>query len=81
MTQNEMFEDLMNLVSNLSGTPRNKIQGRDHLRDDLGLDSMKSMELLSKISEQYDIDVDVEALMELERVDDVVNFLKKHMQS
>lgn len=53
------------------------VKDSDRLRDDLGLDSLHSMELLSSVTEKYDVDVDVEQLQEVKTVGDVVAFLAK----
>ena len=59
--------------------PENKgeIRDSDRLREDLGLDSLHSMELLSAVTEKYEVDVDVEQLQEVRTVGDVVTFLSK----
>jgi acyl carrier protein len=61
--------------------PENKaeIRDSDRLREDLGLDSLHSMELLSAVTEKYEVDVDVEQLQEVRTVGDVVSFLSKLM--
>ncbi len=51
------------------------IHGSDRLRDDLGLDSLHSMELLSEITEKYRVDVDPEDLQDVRTVADVSAFL------
>jgi acyl carrier protein len=51
------------------------IRPADRLRDDLGLDSLHSMELLSEITERYDVDVDVEGVQDVCTVGDVVTLL------
>lgn len=56
---------------------RGDINGTDRLRDDLGLDSLHSMELLSEVTEKYEVDVDPEDLVEVRTVDDIVNFLSQ----
>jgi len=53
------------------------VKDSDRLRDDLGLDSLHSMELLSSVTEKYEVDVDVEQLQEVKTVGDVVAFLAK----
>lgn len=54
-----------------------EVKDSDRLRDDLGLDSLHSMELLSSVTEKYEVDVDVEQLQEVKTVGDVVAFLAK----
>ena len=43
------------VIAELTKTPPAEIQGSDRLREDLGLDSWQSMELLSRVSEEFDI--------------------------
>ena len=49
----------------------------DRLREDLGLDSIHSMELLSAVTEKYEVDVDMEEVQDITTVGDVVGFLVK----
>jgi acyl carrier protein len=54
-----------------------EIHDTDRLRDDLGLDSIHSMELLSAVTEKYEVDVDMEEVQDITTVGDVVGFLAK----
>jgi acyl carrier protein len=54
-----------------------EIHDTDRLRDDLGLDSIHSMELLSAVTEKYEVDVDMEEVQDISTVGDVVGFLAK----
>jgi acyl carrier protein len=54
-----------------------EIRDADRLREDLGLDSLHSMELLSAITEKYEVDVDMEEVVDINTVGDVVGFLAK----
>jgi acyl carrier protein len=54
-----------------------EIHDADRLRDDLGLDSIHSMELLSAVTEKYEVDVDMEEVQDISTVGDVVGFLAK----
>ncbi len=53
-----------------------KIGDGDRLRDDLGLDSLHSMELFSEVTEKYEVDIEVEHLQDVRTVGDVVSFLE-----
>lgn len=53
------------------------IRGTQRLREDLGMDSLSSLELLSTISERLAIDIDVEDAMEIRTVDDACAFVEK----
>ena len=54
-----------------------EIHDTDRLRDDLGLDSIHSMELLSAVTEKYEVDVDMEEVQDITTVGDVVGFIVK----
>jgi len=75
--QNSVFEIVAELVN---ATPE-EIKGEDRLREDLGLDSLQSMELLSRVSETFDIDPDLEEVMELSTINEVVNSLSTHLEA
>lgn len=67
--------DLHTIIRRIRPEITGEIRSTDRLRDDLGLDSMCSMELLSEISDVYAIDVEVEELQEISTVGDVARFL------
>ncbi len=68
-------EDLETILRRLRPETTATIRGEDRLRDDLGLDSLHSMELLSEITERYEIDVELDDVQDLRTVDDVVRYL------
>ena len=45
------------------------------LREDLGMDSLGSMELLSRISEELELDLDMESAMDIRTVGDATRFV------
>lgn len=51
------------------------VRATDRLRDDLGLDSLHSMELLSEITEKFAVDIDIEQVQDVRTVGDVVTLL------
>jgi acyl carrier protein len=67
------------IVAELTSTTRAEIKGGDRLREDLGLDSMQSMELLSRVSEEFEIDPDMEKVMNVGTIDEVVALLSGHL--
>lgn len=79
--RDEFTSSLYDVLAKLAGVPRVEIKGGDRLRDDLGLDSLKSMELLSRISERYDIDPDMDDVMAVETVDDILAYLVKYIEA
>jgi len=67
------------IVAELVSAEPDEIKGDDRLREDLGLDSLQSMELLSRVSETFEIDPDLEEVMDLATVEEVVNSLATHL--
>lgn len=51
----------------------------DHLRDDLGLDSMAVIELLYRIEEAFDLQIPDQDLVGLTNVGQVVSYVEKRM--
>ncbi len=77
----ELQKTVFEIVAELVSADPSEIQGQDRLREDLGLDSMQSMELLSRVSETFDIDPDLEEVMGLQTVDAVVASLSNYLDA
>ncbi len=63
---------ILKILSDLSAVPTTEIRPEDRLREDLGLDSVSSMELVSMLSETFAIDVELE---EAVRITDVAGLM------
>ena len=81
ITPEEIRNELLQVLSKLAGIEASQIRDEGRLREDLGLDSLQSMELLSRISDQYELDLDVEDVMDVSTVNDVVTQLHGFMTS
>jgi acyl carrier protein len=51
------------------------VHGSDRLREDLGLDSVQNMEFLSRVTERFEIDPEMEQVMRLRTIGEVVREL------
>lgn len=51
---------IFKILSDLSAVPAEQIKVDDRLREDLGLDSVSSMELVSMLSEEFNLDIELE---------------------
>ncbi len=71
----QITRDLEAIIRRLKPELSGEIHASDRLRDDLGLDSLHSMELLSEVTEKYEIDVDAEQVQDVRTVGEVVTFL------
>jgi acyl carrier protein len=72
MTPQATETRIFKILSDLSAVPPQQIKRGDRLREDLGLDSVSSMELVSMLSEEFSIDVELE---EAVRITDVAGLL------
>ena len=76
----EFKQTLFDTLAKLAEIEVSEINPDDRLREDLGLDSLKSMELLSRISERYEIDPDMDDVMAVSTVDDIMTYLLKYLE-
>ena len=65
----------VDLVAAIAETEVRSVRANQRLREDLGLDSLQSLELLSSIGEKLKIDLDVEQAMGIRTVDDACAFV------
>lgn len=74
-TQQRIFR----ILSDLTAVPADEIKTEDRLREDLGLDSVGSMELLSMLAEEFDIEVEMEEAIAVQSVGGVLDLAKRHL--
>lgn len=65
------------LIAEIAETEVRSIREGQRLREDLGLDSLQSLELLSCIGEALKIDLDVEEAMVIRTVSDACAFVAR----
>jgi acyl carrier protein len=65
------------LIAEIAETEVRTIRDTQRLREDLGLDSLQSLELLSSIGERLRIDLDVEEAMAIRTVSDACAFVAR----
>ncbi|MCI0335006.1 MAG: acyl carrier protein [Planctomycetes bacterium] len=49
--------------------------------EDLGAESIQSIELVAAFEEEFDIDMDEEAALQVKNVGDAVRFIEKHLSA
>jgi len=67
------------ILSNLTNIPPASFRPQDRLREDLGLDSVGSMELLSMLAEEFDIDVEMEEAAGVADVAGLLALARRHI--
>jgi acyl carrier protein len=70
---------VVNIISQLVPVKLEQIKPEHRLREDLGMDSVASMELLSMLAEELDLDVGVEDVADVHTVAATIALAKKFM--
>ena len=78
-TPEAIRKDIDDIIRRIRPDFKGTISDGDRLREDIGLDSLHAMELLSAVTEKYELDVDIEEVQEVKTVGDVVSFLQSSM--
>jgi len=81
IAKEQLRADLVHIVGVLTNLKPTDVQDWQRLREDLGLDSLQSMELLSRISDKYMLDLDMEDVMDLQTVGQMVSQLFLFVQN
>jgi acyl carrier protein len=69
---------VIDLIAQLATVKRADIKPQDRLRDDLGLDSVSSMELLSLLAEELQLDIPVEEATAVTTVAEALAMAHRH---
>lgn len=67
------------MVSQLSTVREHTIRPEHRLREDLGLDSVSAMELLSMLAEELDLDVPMEEAAHVTTVEGTIDMVRRHL--
>jgi acyl carrier protein len=74
----EHREQVIRVMAEILEIEPTVIQGEQRLREDLGMDSLGSLELLSVVSHALAIDFEMEHAMGIVTVNDACAFVEKH---
>lgn len=75
MDENEWRTKVTALIAEIRELDVATIKGNSRLREDLGMDSLNSLELLSGLGEQFKLDLPIEDALGLVTVDDACAFV------
>jgi acyl carrier protein len=73
-------ERVVHMIAQLSTVRQSAIRKEDRLREDLGLDSVSSMELISMLAEELDVEVALEEAMAVTTVGGAVELARGRMK-
>lgn len=75
MTKAEVEVKVKQAIIDKLGVEESKITGEAHFINDLGADSLDTVELIMKFEEEFDIKIPDEDAEKIAKVDDAVNYI------
>ncbi len=75
--ENISFEELRDLVADKLKVDENKVTMEASFIDDLGADSLDTVELIMSLEDRFELTISDDDAKELKTVGDVFNYLKK----
>ena len=81
MTSTELNDTIKRIIGDLTAIVPSEIQASDRLREDLGMDSVSSMELISMLSEELAIEVELEEAMDIKDIAGIIALAKGRLNA
>ncbi len=72
-----IFEKIKSIIAEELGIEADEIKLESNLADDLGADSLDSIELIMAVEEAFDVQIDDNEATNIKLVSDIVNHLEK----
>ncbi len=77
----EFFSEIKDIIVKELAVDEKEVLSEAHLQDDLGADSVALLNLAAAISDQYEIEILSDELVELENVDELVKLVETKVSS
>ncbi len=79
MSENDIAKKVTDALAGYIKNKSMKIEGSSQLREELGLDSMDTIELVFQLEESFNIQISDDDIMEFKTVDHVVQYIEKRV--
>jgi acyl carrier protein len=79
LTAEQVRNEFLTIIAKLAGKKPADLKDSDRFREDLGFDSLKSLEAISRISEIYDFIPDLDEIMDIQNIGDVIKYLERKL--
>ena len=79
MEKSEILTRVKDVVSNVLKVESSEITDDANFIFDLGADSMQSVELVAGFEEAFDIELDQDKALEVQSIEDAVNFITEYI--
>jgi len=74
-------ERVIDIVAEQLGVEKDKIKRETHFVNDLGADSLDTVELVMELEEEFDISIPEEAADKIQRVGEAIDYIEKHQSN
>lgn len=78
MSQDEIFEKVKKIVADHLEVNESEIKAESHYVDDLGADSLDTVELVMALEEEFDTEIPDEDAEKILTVQDTVDYIRSH---
>lgn len=79
MSENDIARKITDALAGYIKNKSMKVEGSSQLREELGLDSMDTIELVFQLEESFNIQISDDEIMEFKTVDHVVQYIEKRV--
>lgn len=74
-------ERVIDIVAEQLGVEKDKISRETHFVNDLGADSLDTVELVMELEEEFDISIPEESAEKIQRVGEAIDYIEKNQGS
>lgn len=74
-------ERVVDIVAEQLGVEKDKITRETHFVNDLGADSLDTVELVMELEEEFDISIPEESAEKIQRVGEAIDYIEKAQES
>jgi len=80
MDRAEIEKTVKKVVSNILGIDEKKITSESRFVEDLGAESVQSLELVAAFEAEFDIEMEEDAALQVKTVGKAVDFIEKYLK-
>ncbi|HOC02916.1 MAG TPA: acyl carrier protein [Candidatus Ratteibacteria bacterium] len=80
MDRAEIEKRVKKVVSNILGVDEEKITSESRFVEDLGAESVQSLELVAAFEAEFDIEMEEDAALQVKTVGKAVDFIEKYLK-
>lgn len=78
LTDEQLFEEISAIVEERLGVAASEITPEKNLINDLGADSLDSVELIMSIEQKFDISISEDAAENIKTIGDIISYVKNN---